>query len=279
MIFWIASYPKSGNTWVRSFLSAYYFSQDGKFNFDLLKNIKQFPSKEFFNKKIENIEDAAENWLIPQREIKIKNKSCFLKTHNVYGSYRGKPFTTNEFTAGAIIIVRDPRNVITSLMNHYSINEDSALKMISSIHRNLRDINNEEDYSNYSFISSWSNNYNSWKSAKNINKILIKYEELENNTDKIFSDIINFINSITKKKGIINKEKFKNSIRSTSFDILRKKEREDGFDEAVYSDEEGKKKTFFNLGRENNYKILLKKKTINSIEKLFSKEMEELGYL
>ena len=75
MIIWIASYPKSGNTWVRSFLSAYYFSSDGNFKFDLLKNIKQFPSKEFFNDKLPSVEDAAENWLVPQREI--KKQACF----------------------------------------------------------------------------------------------------------------------------------------------------------------------------------------------------------
>ena len=46
MIIWIASYPKSGNTWIRSLLSAYLFSQDGKFNFDLLEKIQQFSSKD-----------------------------------------------------------------------------------------------------------------------------------------------------------------------------------------------------------------------------------------
>ena len=53
MIIWIASYPKSGNTYIRSFLSAYYFSNDGNFNFDLLKNIKQFPSDDFFESRFE----------------------------------------------------------------------------------------------------------------------------------------------------------------------------------------------------------------------------------
>ena len=45
MIIWIASYPKSGNTWIRSLLSSYLFSDDGKFSFKLLKNIEQFSSK------------------------------------------------------------------------------------------------------------------------------------------------------------------------------------------------------------------------------------------
>ena len=48
MIIWIASYPKSGNTWLRSLLSTYYFTKDGKFNFQILNNIKSFPSSSFF---------------------------------------------------------------------------------------------------------------------------------------------------------------------------------------------------------------------------------------
>ena len=50
--------------------------------------------------------------------------TLFLKTHNIYGAYKGKNFTTQDFSLGAIYIVRDPRNVLTSLMNHYSLNED-----------------------------------------------------------------------------------------------------------------------------------------------------------
>ena len=279
MIIWIASYPKSGNTWVRSFLSAYYFSYDGNFKFDLLKNIKQFPSKEFFNDKILSVEDAAEKWLVPQREIKKKQKACFLKTHNVYGAYKGKHFTTNEFTLGSIYIVRDPRNIISSLMNHYSIEEDEALKMIKSIFRNLKDSKDENDYSNYTFISSWSNNYNSWKSASKIKKLFIKYEDLELNRDETFLKILNFVNELLNKKDEIDEKKLRNSIKSTNFDVLKKEEEKHGFSESVYSLKDNKKRIFFNLGNKNNYKNLLKQKTIKEIEKEFNKEMNEIGYL
>ena len=36
MIFWIASYPKSGNTWLRTLISSYYYSKDGVFNENLI---------------------------------------------------------------------------------------------------------------------------------------------------------------------------------------------------------------------------------------------------
>ena len=51
MIIWLASYPKSGNTWVRSFLSAYYYSSEGKFDFELLKNIPNFNVSDFISEK------------------------------------------------------------------------------------------------------------------------------------------------------------------------------------------------------------------------------------
>ena len=279
MIIWLASYPKSGNTWVRSFLSAYYYSNDGKFTFELLKKIKQFPSKEFFDRKLLSVEEASQNWMIAQKKIKDKKKICFLKTHNVNGAFKGNSFTTTEFTAGAIYIVRDPRNVLTSVMNHYSLGESEGLKMMNSVYRNLRDENDNDNYSNYSFISSWSNNYNSWKLSKNINSLFIKYEDLENDKYNTFSKIVNFTNNIIKKERKIDENKFKQALETTNFEVLQKKEEYEGFDEAVYSSKEGKMKPFFNLGRKNNYKNLLKPETSKIIESLFEKEMKELGYL
>ena len=53
MIIWLSSYPKSGNTWLRSLISSYYFTRDGNFEFEILKNIPQFPKKDFFKLIIE----------------------------------------------------------------------------------------------------------------------------------------------------------------------------------------------------------------------------------
>ena len=58
MIIWISSFPKSGNTWVRSIISSLIYSNDGIFNFELIKNIDQFPSKKHmidFTQDIKNI--------------------------------------------------------------------------------------------------------------------------------------------------------------------------------------------------------------------------------
>ena len=68
MIIWLASYPKSGNTYLRAFLSAYYYSKDGNFDFGQIANIKQFPDKEFFNNKIESAIEASKQWMPAQKK-------------------------------------------------------------------------------------------------------------------------------------------------------------------------------------------------------------------
>ena len=76
MIVWIASYPKNGNTWVRSLLSTYLYSDDGIFNFALLKKIKQFPSKqyfEFFLKDFTDIKKVSNHWIAAQDRINLFN--------------------------------------------------------------------------------------------------------------------------------------------------------------------------------------------------------------
>ena len=79
MIFWIASYPKSGNTWIRTFISTYYFTNKKTFDFSYLKNIKQFPHENFFENNIKDINSAINSWDQAQKKINFKNKIIFKK--------------------------------------------------------------------------------------------------------------------------------------------------------------------------------------------------------
>ena len=82
MIFWIASYPKSGNTWLRALISAYFYSKDGVFNQNILKNIGQFPEKKYltgFNHNQNEVGDTARFWIKAQEKINEDKKLRFLK--------------------------------------------------------------------------------------------------------------------------------------------------------------------------------------------------------
>ena len=283
MIIWLASYPKSGNTFVRAFLSSYYYSKDGNFDFSLLEHIKQFPNEEFFSKKFNNVEEASEEWVRAQKKVIENKKIKFFKTHSCMATYKERPFTTAETTLGAIYIVRDPRNVFTSIKNHFSMNDDDAMKMIKDKQRGL--ISDEGIFSTYTLISSWANHYNSWTKTNHFRRLIIKYEDLISNSYETFRDIIVFTNTLINRTEGVNKEKLIKAIESTDFKTLKNKEIKDGLDKSVTSFKKWRKihkenkNLFFNLGPKNNWEKLIDKNLCYEIEKEFVKEMSELGYI
>jgi hypothetical protein len=277
MIIWIASYPKSGNTYVRSFLSAYYYSKNGKFDFDLLLNIQQFPSQRFTNYKSYTFVNAAENWINNQKFFFDKNKTYFLKTHNTLENYYDNNFTSDSETLGAIYIVRDPRNIITSMCNHFSLTLDQALIKMTDDKASLSRKTEDGDCSTFTFLGSWSNHYKSWKHNFKFKTLFIKYEDLYNNTYKEFEKIINFIEELTQENKPIDKRKFENSLETTSFDSLKKKENLNGFGESLAYDR-NEKTNFFNLGFKNNWQKILPKEISIKITSQFLEELKELNY-
>ena len=280
MIIWLASYPKSGNTFLRSILGTYFFSKDGNFSFDQVYKIAQFPSLFHFNEinvDINNIEQTMGNYVNVQNNLNLKNKSKkFFKTHSAffYNKINNSIFSNPENSLCAVYIVRDPRNVVTSYAHHYSIDIDEAFNQISDKELFLKKTNLHPDV----FISSWSLNYLSWKKA-GIPVLLIKYEDLIKNTKEKLIEVFNFFQTFGMSKSLYDEKKLDNVIKSTQFNNMQKLEKEVGFKESVLDKKTNKKKPFFNLGPSNNWKNTLDLNLTNKIEKAFSKEMEELGYL
>ena len=248
MIFWIASYPKSGNTWLRTLISSYYYSKDGIFNHDLIKNIGQFPEKDYFKDfplDTKNVVGTTKYWIKAQEKINFDKKLRFFKTHNVYGKIDNKPFTNKENSLGCIYIIRDPRNVITSLSNHYELNYQDSLAWMTNHKKYIYDNRGDDDYGNFQFISSWSNHYKSWKIQKDIPIKIVRYEDLLLKTYEATKEIIQFINLNSDQKNKIDIKKLKNSVNSTSFSKLKKNEKEKGFSEAIFSKKKKENDTFF----------------------------------
>ena len=283
MIIWLASYPKSGNTYVRAFLSAYYFSENGQFDFSQISNIEQFPHEKFFKQEVNSITEVSRQWVPIQKEINKDKKIRFFKTHSFLGNYQKNEFTSPETTLGAIYIVRDPRNVLTSLKNHYSFDDDRALKMITDKSRSL--MSNNGSHASLNFISSWAENYLSWFKDGRFRRLFIKYEDLITNKYETFRDIIVFINTLMNKVEGVNKLKLQKAIETTNFNVFKKKEISETFDGSESSFKNWRKfhsenkNLFFNLGPENNWKKILETKIARQIESSFEKEMKKLGYL
>ena len=283
MIFWISSYPKSGNTWLRILLSSYYFTKDGFYDESVLKNIDQFPQKKFFdefNYDPRVVTDTIKFWIKAQEKINQDKKLRFFKTHNAFGALNNFDFTNKDNSIGCIYVVRDPRNVITSLKNFYEMNDDQAFKWITNKNQYIYDVNKfeKDGYSDFQFISSWDTNFESWKIQKKIPIKIIRYEDLLNQTYKVLTEVITFINQTTISKEKINKNKIKNAIGSTSFSKLKEKEKNEGFSEAPKSKFGDKKIPFFNLGPKNNWKIILNDDLKDKLNNIFKKKLEELSY-
>ena len=299
MIIYLASYPKSGNTWLRSLLSSYYFSNDGNFKIDLLKNIQQFPQKKYLDKyKYElNVPGStAQYWIKSQKEINIDNKIRFFKTHNSLTSINNvdkliaiqneiqeksiqlNNFTDNKNTLGCIYIVRDPRNVITSLKNHFDLNYEESLEFMLNKNKYTYDQKKKNDFSDFQFLSSWEINYQSWKMSKLFPIKFIKYEDLLNKTFDVFKNLINYVDKISNNKNKFNKQKAQNSIKTTTFSKLKEYEKNNQFPESVLSKRDFKKIPFFHLGPENNWKKILSGDFQKKLNTIFKKNLQELEY-
>ena len=278
MIIWIASYPKSGNTYLRSFLASYYYSKDGNFSFNHLLKIHQFPNIKLSKFTPESKEEASKNWMFNQNSFFDRDTLNLIKTHNCLYPYKKNNFTSKNETIGAIYIVRDPRNLITSLKHHYSIDYEKAMKLMLDKNSSLLEESHDKDFSNFTYLNSWSDHYNSWKNSSDFKTLFIKYEDLEKNKKEIFIKMINFINEITKNNEKINEKKLFNSIRTTNFSTLKNKELNEGFEESVYSKNTGKKIKFFNLGFNNRWQKILPEDIKKKLNEIFKKNLDELNY-
>ena len=287
MIIWLASYPKSGNTLLRSMISAYFFTQDGNFNFKTLNNINQFPDFKLFENYGINTSDHMEivkNYINVQRQINTKDKNSirFIKTHSGLRNINGYPFTDLNNSLGAIYIVRDPRSVAKSYANHNQMSLERASDRMLEDKATLGGLKNPINEADkiLTHMGSWSSNYESWKVFKKYNRyLLVKYEDMIKNKERTFVTIIKFIHKLADLKFTIDGDKLKNILQTTSFEYMQKAEKNFGFEESVKTKKDSEKNTFFKYGPNINTPESLPAEIKNKLEVSLKKEMEELGYL
>ena len=275
-IIWIASYPKSGNTWMRFLLANYFFNHDMVFDPTIVKHITSLNFPKEISKLNErnklDINHISKFWIPAQNNLQVHGGDVtFLKTHNANISVKGKSFTNENYTIAVIYIVRDPRDVIISSHNYFGSDYD---KLINDIcYDKYFTILGDIDKGNLQVLSTWDVHVNSWIQKMNsVPKIIVRYEDMIKDTDKIFRNTVNFLAKILNFH--VNEQKLKFSVKNSKFKKLSNMEDEIGFIENGNVD-----KKFFRKGKIGQYKDILTKSQIDQINQKFMKEMSYLKYL
>tara|TARA_B100002051_G_C16731915_1_gene638811 strand:- start:320 stop:1210 length:891 start_codon:yes stop_codon:yes gene_type:complete len=291
-IFWLASYPKSGNTLLRFILISLFFTEDGIFNFkksgfigqfDKMPNIER--NKNIFGKDYKNIGDINIFYkyireLQSKKSLGFKEDFIFLKTHAGLFKIGENVFTTINNTRGIFYIIRDPRDVSISWSKHNGVSIDKSIEFMNNDYAYYKWTQISNDKKIYtektipkSFMSSWEKHVISWTSIKwNVPIMILKYEDLV--YDKV-NTIYKIINFFEKKLNIHFKEtskKIDNILQSTDFETLKKYEEKKGFNEA------SEHNNFFSVGKKNQWKKKLNQSQIIKIEDKFIKTMRKFNY-
>ena len=278
MIIWIASYPKSGNTWVRSFVTAYYFCENGIFDINKLNLIQDYPNKQFFKETVKKGE-IHKHWDSSQKDICNEKEVKFLKTHNSLITAFGNEFTKPEYSLGVIHVIRDPRNIITSLKNHHDFDTyEKALTFMQDKNKILEDYPHLKNYAKTNIINSWRINYQSWMFNKNFRRLTIRYEDMIENPQQTFEKLVVFINTLMRFKDKIDSKKLSNAIETTNFKSLQDIENQGKFSENVYSLKDNRKIKFFYQGPKNDWKKNLDESMIKKMNEFYIKDLKFFKY-
>ncbi len=287
-IFWIASYPKSGNTLLRAIISSLFFSKDGYFDFKILKHTTQFEMRKRLdvineiNKndflKIGDLKILSKYWQLLQskKNLNINKGFGFVKSHSNLVSLFNNWFTTPELTAGYIYIIRDPRDVAISWSKHSGLTLDKSIDFMidykSCIEWSRSNSILPENIIPKTYLGSWNEHVLAWtENDFQVPHLILKYEDLVYKKEESINNIIDFFkNSYQISFNNLN-NKISNIITSTNFENLKSLEEKKGFEEASQG-------RFFRKGEKNQWKKTLDNIQIKKIEEKFKDFMNKYDY-
>ena len=237
-IVWLASYPKSGNTWIRAIVFSALFGQ-----MTIHELGGMIPNFAFFASQLNdgNFESPGQIrhfWEHAQSRLcqSAGNDRILIKTHNAAGIYDVGEFPSRKYSEKAVYVVRDPRDVAVSYSSHFGLSLESAINsLINESNMNFK----PEDMSRGEFLSSWGNHVKSWQHVP-IPVLQLRYEDLIENPVKHIEEVLSFLDI----KPVITIEDI---VTMTSFEKLAKQEKTEGFAEA------GKNEPFFRQGKQTQW--------------------------
>ena len=269
---WLASYPKSGNTWLRAFLHNLIKNEDEPVDInDMMQLSVGDTLKEWYAEAaggdIDGLSDDQIAKLRPKvhrRFTELAPNSVFVKTHNFLGIDRDVPLISLDVTAAAIYVIRNPLDLVLSLAPHFGLSIDAAIELIAS-----EKAGSPADRANVGQrFSSWSSHVKSWTRQQNDRLRVVRYEDMHRNPKETFG-------SITGLLGIdASPERIDRAIRFSSFDVLRGQEDAHDFRErSIHADK------FFRAGKVGAWHTALTDTQVTTIVDRHRDQMVRFDYL
>lgn len=275
-IVWLASYPKSGNTWFRVFLSNLMSDSNEPVSINELYATPIASSRSLFDDyagvsasdlSMEEIDD-----LRPQVYKDISAKAEDLVFHKVHDAWKrnsiGEPVFPSETTKAVIYFIRDPRDVAVSFAHHSSTSFEKIVKNMGDPNFSFCDSNKKIYNQLRQGLSSWSGHVKSWVEESGLPVFVLRYEDILKNGLDEFKRAVNYL-ELT-----YSEEKLKFAFKNSEFDSLRRIEDEQGFNEKPI-----KMKSFFREGKSGSWHNHLDQKLVEQLVRDHGQIMEQFGYL
>ena len=264
-IVWLASYPKSGNTWVRAFLHNYIVNAERPHSINSLVEFSVAePAAAFFGADAVGLSDEQVQLRRPavhEQLTRLHPDLVFVKTHNANLAMHGVPLCTPAHTAGAVYIVRDPRDVALSYAAFAGREVDDIINFMGA----RGTVSAGDSQQVFELLSSWSEHVRSWVAAPK--RLLVRYEDLLAEPERYFARIIRFLGT-----GEVDDARLARAIRFSGFDVLSAQEAADGYRAA------GRTEKFFRSGKAGQWREHLSPEQIKRIEAAHGEVMRKLGY-
>ncbi|MEO1468393.1 MAG: sulfotransferase domain-containing protein [Pseudomonadota bacterium] len=226
-IVWIASYPKSGNTWLRSFLATYFFPPGQAPD---INHLRQFTTGDV---RIDFYERASgrspfqatglEDWVqVRQKALRLialsKPGSHFVKTHCRIDRVGRLPLIPPALTAGAIYVIRNPFDVAQSYARHLGTDPDGAIEAMAD-----RQATMMTRAKMFEVHGRWDDHIASWTGAEGLHHHVIRYEDMIGATEATFRRLLAFLQQKVDPAALAR------AIEATAFEKMKDQEREKGF--------------------------------------------------
>ncbi|WP_420345859.1 sulfotransferase domain-containing protein [Pelagibius sp.] len=272
-ILWLASYPKSGNTWMRAFLSNLILDPPEPLPLSRLGEIcPSEPAERWFQpfckgavSELGAAQVAALRARAQDRAVSLNKNVIPMKTHSYLGEDHGHPIFSMKATFGAIYIIRDPRDVVLSAADHFGKTMDEMIEKLSDPGAMAAAMAGTIVHE---MQSSWSNHVESWTRWSYPGIYTLRYEDM-------VADPVDQFSRVARRFGISNdRRRIEKAIEFSSFDQLRKQEDREGFSErSVHSEK------FFRSGRSGGWQDALTAKQVERIERDHAVQMRRFNYL